>query len=232
MKIPKNNSNNSVNLPILKSLIISLNIVLLTSCRTPALVQVTTSETITPDGNSTTTPTHPSPTHTESITIPPTVIETIPPSITPYPTATPLNSLFDGFNDACISIYQWYPQHLANNSPVPTAIVKDNCFDFSFPDTVRHLVETNTHLVLDLTNGAKGGLISYWPNCEIREVQLVVSDYSYQGISSSWLGLAVPHPQGDQPPISIWVSSRETYGNPSTKVIITRKWIGSTEKML
>ena len=117
MKIPKNNSNNSVNLPILKSLIISLNIVLLTSCRTPALVQVTTSETITPDGNSTTTPTHPSPTHTESITIPPTVIETIPPSITPYPTATPLNSLFDGFNDACISIYQWHGYNPASCQP-------------------------------------------------------------------------------------------------------------------
>lgn len=110
--------------------------------------------------------------------------------------------------------------------PNPTPIIRGYCFDFSYPDTIRHLAETKTHLVLNLSKDSLGGLVSYWPSCQVREVQLVISDYSFRGTSDSWLGLVVPHPETGQKPLSIWISSRESLGESLTKIILTRQGTG------
>jgi hypothetical protein len=77
-----------------------------------------------------------------------------------------------------------------------------------------------------LTNDGKGGIVSYWPSCQVREVQLVISDYSFRGISDSWLGLIVPHPEAGQKPLSIWISSRESFGESFIKIVHTRQGTG------
>jgi hypothetical protein len=148
-------------------------------------------------------------------------------TITPFPSATAISGIYDAFDDACISWHHWSPIEAMPNPPEPTPIIRGDCYDFGPPDDTRDFEETTSRLVLRTEGEAQGGLVSYWPRCQVREIQLVVSSYSFVGVSHGWVGLVVPNPEPRQPPIGIWISSRTALGSTSTKVISTRTGNGS-----
>ena len=172
-------------------------------------------------------PTTPAP--AEEPTVEPAVVAPVvtesPP--TSPPPATPLGWIYDSFDDACISVGKWFPMGQGTDGAEPTPIVRGDCFDFGPPDPIRHMVETGADLIIPAVRDADDGLISYWPQCQAREIQLVVSDYSYEGNTHGWVGLVVPHPEGSEPVIAVWISSRSIMGRVRTQVIATRGWVGS-----
>jgi hypothetical protein len=183
-----------------------------------------------PEGGPITTP---APVPPEPTTPPPTEVPTIAspsPSVsppTPYPSATPLGWIYDNFDDTCISIEKWFPRGHGAGAAEPTPIVRGSCFDFRPPDRIHHMLESNANLIIPSVGQADDGLISYWPRCQARAVQLVVSSYSYEGDTHGWVGLVVPHPQRGNAAIAVWISSRHVLGEVETRVITTRGWVGS-----
>jgi len=146
---------------------------------------------------------------------------------TPFPSSTPLAWVYDNFDDSCISNERWYPQEIHLGGRDPTPVIRGDCFDFGPPDRLRQLTELNSGLHIPLVEDANEGLISYWPTCAAKEIQLVIPAYKFAGVSNAWLGLVVPNPTAGQKPIGVWVSSRFASSTAVTKIITTRNWAGS-----